>query len=135
MALGYRPICAIDYDGTIRNGKRLRDEDNTIDPECIEAILELWAIGCHLILWTCREGELLEQAKENLKNNGIFYCFEEFNDNIGDLKELWETNPRKIYADYYIDELNIGGLLDWEKVVEIIKQDEYFTKEKKNVSD
>lgn len=126
MAFLNRPILAVDFDGTIRKGKRYSDKDNHLMKNCKKVIENLFYDGCRFILWTCREGKDLDFAKEVLKKNDILQYFETFNENIKEI--TW--NCRKIYADYYWDDLNGGGFPGWDKVYEIVMQDEYFKERK-----
>ena len=123
--MGYlgRPICAIDYDGTIRQGKRLTSKNNRLMPHCKWVIKKLYARGCRFIVWTTRKD--LSPVRENLKAHKILRYFEEINENVKEIR-WWKT--RKIYADYYVDDLNLGGFLGWYKVLEVVDQDDYFTK-------
>lgn len=97
-----RPITyAVDFDGTL----------------CENAYPEIGApnlplidrlIACRryfdvkLILWTCREGEMLTRAVEFCRRYGLE--FDAVNDNTEELKKAYGTNPRKIGADFYIDD-------------------------------
>ena len=58
-----------------------------------------------------REDELLDEALEWCAEHGIE--FDAVNDNTEEQKEMYGNNPRKIYADIYIDDHNLGGI-DWE---------------------
>lgn len=58
--------------------------------------------GDKIILWTCRDGELLEQAVSWCSAQGLE--FDAINDNLPEMIEQYGTNPRKIGADYYIDD-------------------------------
>ena len=63
------------------------------------------AAGDKLILWTCREGPELDAAIEICRYYGLE--FDAVNDNIQELKDYWKNNPRKVAADYYIDDKNL----------------------------
>jgi hydroxymethylpyrimidine pyrophosphatase-like HAD family hydrolase len=125
--MGYlgKPILCCDYDGTIRQGKRLNSKNNRLMPFCKEVIKRLYTKGCRFIVWTTRKD--LSPVRENLKAKKILRYFEEINENVKEIR-FWKT--RKIYADYYIDDLNVGGLINWQKVYEIVMRDEYFTRTK-----
>lgn len=59
--------------------------------------------GTRLILWTCREGELLDAAIKWCKEQGI--CFDAINDNLPErIAAFGGSNPRKIFADEYWDD-------------------------------
>ena len=59
----------------------------------------------YIILYTMREGELLQNAIDYCSDFGI--RLDAINDNIEFQKQLYGNNPRKIYADYYLDDHNI----------------------------
>lgn len=99
-----RKIIAVDFDGTL-----CMNEDTCNWPylgqpneKLVEKLKQLQAEGNALILWTCREGELLEQAVAWCR----IFCglnFDAVNDNIPATKVFFGGNPRKICCDYYID--------------------------------
>ena len=125
MAFLDRPILAVDFDGTIRKAKRYADKGTQLMPNCKKVIENLFYDGCRLIVWTTRNEDSLDFVKAVLKKHDILQYFEQINENI---KEIQWWNTRKIYADYYIDDLNVGGFPGWLKVWEIVMQDEYFTR-------
>ena len=61
--------------------------------------------GDQWILYTMREGKALEEALEFINNLGLFP--DVINDNHPDLIEAFGNNPRKIYADHYVDDHNL----------------------------
>ena len=99
-------LYAIDFDGTIVTNK-FPDIGEPI-METIVAIKEIQRSGNKWILWTMREGEYLEPVIPFLNSHGLFP--ECINDNLPELKEAYGNNPRKVYADVYIDDHNAGGL-------------------------
>ena len=109
-------IIAVDFDGTIveheypKIGKPI--------PFAIDVLKKLQNEEHHtLILWTVREGELLEEALSYCSKNGIeFYAA---NKNYPE-EETGDT-PRKLTADIFIDDKNIGGLPDWSVIYRTIK--------------
>ena len=58
--------------------------------------------GARLILWTNREGDLLEEAVEWCKAHGL--TFDTVNANLPELIDLYKNDCRKINADIYIDD-------------------------------
>jgi len=46
-----KPILAIDFDGTIRQGKRYNSKNNKLMPNCKSIIKKLYEKGCRLIVW------------------------------------------------------------------------------------
>lgn len=72
-----------------------------------------------LILWTVREGRLLDEALEFCRERGLeFYAV-----NRDYPEEEQERNnhfSRKLKADIFIDDRNLGGLPDWGTIYEMI---------------
>ena len=99
-------IYAIDFDGTIVQNK-FSDIGPAI-PEAIEFIKELQERGDKWILYTMREGDHLMQAVDWLSFRGLHP--DAVNDNLPELKEFFGNNPRKVFANVYIDDHNAGGL-------------------------
>ncbi|MDO6439793.1 hydrolase [Cyclobacterium sp. 1_MG-2023] len=102
---------AIDFDGTIVEHAYPKIGKTMLF--AFETIKELEKKGHRLILWTYREGPLLKEAADFCKDNGIeFYAV---NENYpGESDEC--QSPRKLEADIFIDDRNIGGFLGWEIV-------------------
>lgn len=109
----YNKIIAADFDGTIKSENNIHEHESEPVEDCVEVIRNLHdTYNCRFILNTCREGELLEKAKDYLKKHDIYDCFELFNENIPEL----HFKSRKIFANYYIDDLNAGGLYSWKQL-------------------
>lgn len=107
-------VIAVDFDGTIvehrypRIGKPI--------PFAIETLQKLHADRHLLILWTVREGELLQEAIDYCASKGLhFYAH---NANFPEENRL--DAPRKLTADIFIDDRNLGGLVDWEVMYQVI---------------
>ena len=114
-------IIAIDFDGTICQNKY--PEIGEPMPLAIESIKELRERGHDLILWTCRQGELLDDAVRWCEEHGIpFYLVNEFEPN--NLKAFGGVAGNKVFANIYIDDRNLGGFPGWERAMEIIKEAE-----------
>ena len=109
---------AVDFDGTIV--ENLYPKIGKECPFCIESLIKLQKEGHHqLILWTVREGGLLEEAVKFCKNRGLeFYAV---NQNNPDDKP--GSGPKKLSADLFIDDRNLGGLPDWGLIYRMIKAD------------
>lgn len=58
--------------------------------------------GSKVILWTCREGDKLEEAVHFCMAYGLF--FDAVNDNLPERKALYGNNCRKVGADEYWDD-------------------------------
>jgi len=127
MAYLNRPILACDFDGTIRKAKRYDDKGTQLMPDCKKIIENLFYNGCRLIVWTTRNEDSLDFVKSVLKKHDILQYFEQINENVEEI-QFWNT--RKIFGDYYIDDLNLGGFPGWLKAYKIIMKDDYFKKRK-----
>ena len=99
----YIKVIAVDFDGVICEsnypyiGKPNQDIINAIKYEK--------ALGTKIILWTCRCDKYLEEAIEACTNWGLE--FDAVNDNIQDLKDIFNNNCRKVSATEYWDDRNI----------------------------
>ena len=120
MAYQGKPILAIDYDGTVRKAKRATSRGFTLMPHCAETLKKLHDEGFRMILWTCRSHDMLEDVIIFLKKHDILQYFECINENVKDI--LW-WNTRKIYADCYIDDLNLQGFPGWLKTYKILHKE------------
>ena len=120
MAYQGKPILAIDFDGVIRKAKRATDEGYELMPHCKEILERLYHKEFRLILWTCRSEAWTETVIKFLKREDILKYFEQINENVIDIK-WWNT--RKVYADRYIDDLNLQGFPGWLKTYEILKEE------------
>lgn len=97
----YRVI-AVDFDNTLF----LTEYPDIVCPNTpvIEIAKRRRDEGDKLILWTCREGDVLEDAIKACRDYGLE--FDAVNDNIPELKEKWGNNTRKVAADEYWDDHN-----------------------------
>ncbi len=109
-------IIAVDFDGTIVEDAYPKIGSPKIF--AIETLLELQKDGHRLILWTYRYGERLQEAVDFCEENGVkFYAV---NKNYPEEKFQGKVS-RKINADLFIDDRNIGGMLGWGEIYKIIK--------------
>lgn len=112
-------IIAIDFDGTICRNKY--PEIGEPIPLAIESIKELKERGHDLILWTCRQGELLDDAVKWCEEHGIpFDLVNEHEPN--NLKAFGGVAGNKVFANIYVDDRNLGGFPGWERAMELIKE-------------
>lgn len=98
-------IYAVDFDGTL-NLAGTYPELGEPNIELIAYLRERRQAGDKIILWTCREGALLKSAVKFCKNYGLE--FDAVNDNLRENTQCFGNNSRKVFADYYIDDRNIG---------------------------
>ena len=99
----YPEIYAVDFDKTLNLAEKYPDLRQP-NIELIEILKDRRAAGDKIILWTCREGELLNQAVEYCKKYGLE--FDAVNDNLPENIEFFGNNCRKIWAHHYIDDRN-----------------------------
>jgi hypothetical protein len=115
---------AVDFDGTIV--EHMYPEIGKEKLFAFQTLKELEKKGARLILWTFRTGKELEEAVEYCRKNGIeFYAV---NKNYPE-EILDESVSRKIDADIYIDDKNIGGFPGWSEVWQMIFPYELLQKE------
>ena len=110
---------AVDFDGTI-----VEDRYPDIGPEqpfATETLRMLIKERHRLILWTVREGKALEEAVNWCRERGVeFYAVNR--DYPEEKAEFNNHFSRKIKADIWIDDRNIGGLPDWGRIYQMITQ-------------
>ncbi len=107
---------AVDFDGTIVEHRY--PEIGKEKPFAIQCLKQLQQEGNRLILWTSREGKLLEEAVVFCHERGLdFYAV---NSNQPD-DALFKHPSAKVIADVYIDDRNLGGIPDdWGALYEMI---------------
>ena len=110
---------AVDFDGTIVEERY--PEIGAERPFATDTLKMLIRDQHRLILWTVREGKLLEEAVDWCKERGVeFYAVnkdfpeEDLNKN--------KSFSRKLKADMWIDDRNIGGLPDWGQIYQMISR-------------
>ncbi|MCH3995491.1 MAG: hypothetical protein LKE54_10725 [Prevotella sp.] len=111
---------AVDFDGTIVEHKY--PEIGPEIPFATQTLRMLIQDHHRLILWSVREGKLLQDAIDWCRERGV---------------EFWAVNrdypeengtvnnnhfSRKIKADLFIDDRQIGGLPDWGEIYQIIHE-------------
>lgn len=103
-------VIALDFDGTIVEHKY--PEIGEEIPFATETIRMLIAERHKVILWSVREGKLLDDAVNWCRERGIeFYAVNR--DYPEETKENNNHFSRKLKADIFIDDRNLGGLPDW----------------------
>ena len=110
-------LIAVDFDGTIVR-HRYPDIGEEI-PFAVETLKMLVEERHRLILWTVREGQLLDDAVEWCRKRGLeFYAINR--DYPEEDITLNEHFTRKLKVDVWIDDRNVGGLPDWGTIYEMI---------------
>ena len=115
-------LIAIDFDGTV-----VKDDSPNIGApqDHVEEVLKkLVAAGHRLILWTCREDAPVGRGRQYL-SEAIQWFIDHDIELYGVNKTPIESEPRgfiegrilrKVYADVYIDDRNLGGFPGWDVV-------------------
>ena len=115
---------AVDFDGTIVThaypaiGKPI--------PFAIDTLKRLAQEGHQLILWSVREGQLLQDAIDYCKERGLeFYAA---NTNFPGEEGIHDgMTARKLTADLFIDDRNLGGIPDWGIIYQMVRSGRCYT--------
>ncbi|GAO28168.1 BT0820 family HAD-type phosphatase [Geofilum rubicundum] len=111
-------IIAVDFDGTI-----VEHRYPSIGKEkffAFETLRALQKDGHQLVLWTYRDGHLLEEAVEYCRSKGVeFYAVNSSYPN----EELEPGQSRKIHADLFIDDRIVFGFPGWGEIYQSINPD------------
>lgn len=110
-------LIAVDFDGTIVEHRY--PEIGKEIPFAISTLKLLQEERHRLVLWTVREGDLLDEAVEFCRQRGLeFYAV---NANFPEeAPKSGTTACRKLKADLYIDDRNVGALPDWGVIYELV---------------
>lgn len=109
---------AVDFDGTIVEHKYPAIGREL--PFAIETLKKLRDEHHKLILWTVREDRLLDEALAFCRERGLeFYAVNR--DYPEEEKERNNHYSRKLKADLFIDDRNLGGLPDWGTIYEMVR--------------
>ena len=110
---------AVDFDGTIVEhrypeiGKEL--------PFATQTLRMLIEQRHKLILWSVREGKLLDEAVEWCRKRGVeFYAVKK--DFTEEVEGKNRSFSRKLKVDMWIDDRNVGGLPDWGTIYQMITE-------------
>ena len=116
-------IIAVDFDGTIVEHKY--PEIGQEVPFAIDTLKMLIKDQHRLILWSVREGALLDEAVEWCRARGVeFYAVNK--DYPEEEKEKNNHFSRKLKADFFIDDRNVGGLPEWGQIYQMISQNKTY---------
>ena len=111
-------IIAVDFDGTI-----VEHRYPAIGPEipfAIDTLKQLAAERHRIVLWTVREGALLDEAVSYCAARGLrFYAV---NANYPEENSRHDGFTRKLRADLFIDDRNLGGLPDWGLIYRMVHE-------------
>lgn len=112
-------LIAVDFDGTIVVNKYPKIGKPQLF--AFETLQKLQEAGHRLILWTVRSGKALDEAVTFCEANGItFYAI-----NSTYPEETYSPKAsRKIVADVFIDDRNIGGFIGWGTIHQLLLKNE-----------
>ena len=108
---------AVDFDGTIVEHRY--PEIGPEIPFATDTLKMLIKDRHKLILWSVREGKLLDDAVNWCRERGVeFYAINR--DYPEEQKQNNQFFSRKLKADVWIDDRNLGGLPDWGTIYRMI---------------
>lgn len=123
-------VIAVDFDGTCVEHRFPHVGEPM--PHAVEVLRALAARGHKLVLWTCRENDEHRIDRQHLTNARRW-----FEQHGIPLRSVNETHPedefrdldgkalsrgRKVYADLYVDDRNVGGFAGWLHVLEVVSE-------------
>lgn len=101
-------VIAVDFDGTIV--ENAYPEIGKPNYQLVNILIHLQKLGHTIILYTCRDGELLQDAVNTCRHLGLVPDY--VNENAPALIEQYGADCRKISADIYIDDRHLGYNID-----------------------
>ena len=110
--MGKRTILAVDFDLTVAE-----TDFPTIWGAVEDAkkyVNKLYEEGYYIIIWTCRDGAQLLEAEDWLLDEG--FKFHKVNQQEPSGRIKYKNDTRKVYADCYIDDRQVGGLPAWKDI-------------------
>lgn len=109
---------AVDFDGTIVEHRY--PEIGREIPFAVDTLKMLARDGHRLILWSVREGRLLDEAVAWCRERGLeFYAV---NKDYPEEERGHDHYSRKLKVELFIDDRNIGGLPDWGLIYRMITE-------------
>ena len=110
---------AVDFDGTIVEHQY--PDIGRERPFATETLRMLIKERHQLILWSVREGDLLQEAVDWCRERGVeFYAVNK--DYPEEERENNNHFSRKLKVDMWIDDRNVGGLPEWGQIYRIIHE-------------
>lgn len=109
-------IISVDFDGTIVENEY--PEIGALVAEAAATLAKLKRDGHEIVINTCRAGDLALAAVNFLLSQGV--PFDRINANNPRNIAFYGSDTRKIFADCYIDDRNVGGLPDWATIYQWI---------------
>lgn len=97
-------VYAVDFDGTLCES--VWPGIGAPNMALINHLIKRRQQGNKIILWTCREGQRLQEAVEWCRRYGLE--FDAVNANLSETNETFGVDCRKVFADVYIDDKAIN---------------------------
>lgn len=110
-------IIAVDFDGTIVEHRY--PSIGKERPFAFATLKKLQQEQHLLVLWSVREGRLLDEAVEYCRSHGVEF-FAVNSTHPQDEAPQDSRVGRKLSVDLYIDDRNVGGLPDWGAIYQMI---------------
>jgi len=112
---------AVDFDGTIVEHRYPAIGKPILF--AFDVLKELQKRGHSIILWTYRSGKELDEAIQFCAKNGIeFYAV---NKSFPEEEFEEDKASRKISADLFIDDRNLGGFPGWAAVLQFLHPEDF----------
>ena len=107
----FPPTLAVDFDGTlVKNAFPNIGEPDWVISGVVKSYQEM---GWKVILWTCRTGDMLQEAVNFCKET-LGIEFDAVNDNLPEVVQYFGGSTRKVFANMYLDDRNavlyVGGI-------------------------
>lgn len=112
-------VIAVDFDGTIVEHRY--PEIGPEKPFAIDTLKMLIRDRHQLILWSVREGRLLDEAVAWCRERGVEFWAVNRDFPEEDITRN-ENYSRKLRVDLFIDDRNLGGLPDWGTIYRMISE-------------
>lgn len=105
---------AVDFDGTIVENQY--PAIGVEKPFAVKVLKQLAAEGDDIILWTARSGPLLQDAVDWCESQGLKFFAVNSNYHMCVAHQNGFKGSRKIHADIFIDDRNVGGFPGWPTI-------------------
>jgi hypothetical protein len=112
-------LIAVDFDGTIVEHRY--PDIGSEKPFAIETLKMLIRDRHQLILWSVRQGRLLDEAVAWCRERGVEFWAVNRDFPEEDISRN-ENFSRKLRVDLFIDDRNLGGLPDWGTIYRMISE-------------
>lgn len=120
-------VIGVDFDGTITTSPDISTKPMELQQGCYNTLYQLYNKGLgnyrvRLVLWTARTGQAYKEALEFLVENHLYHMFDAFNDQLPCTIVKYGESGRKLGADVYIDDRNVGAIVNWAYILNQLQQ-------------